>query len=207
MKGKARYKDVSLQACSLKDNFLYCKDQLWVSADNQLRLKILQKVYNPSVSSHSGITRTEALPWQYYFWLRLWVSIERYCWNCHDCCQVKAFKEKLNELLQPLLISVKRWENIVMNFITDLSESDGKNIILIIIDCLSKKRHYVLCSINENSTSVKWTVKIMIQNVFQLHRLSAFIISDRRSQFVFIMWKVLCNHLFINVHLITAFHS
>ena len=53
-----------------------------------------------------------------------------------------------------------------MNFITDLLKSEGKNIILIIIDCLNKERHYVSYSINENDISVKWTVKMMIQNVF-----------------------------------------
>ena len=41
IKGKARYKSVSLRACSLKDDVLYCKDQLWVLADDQLRLEIL----------------------------------------------------------------------------------------------------------------------------------------------------------------------
>ena len=155
MKGKARYESVSLETCSLKDNVLYCKDQLWVLTDNQLRLEILQKVHNSLISDHLEITHTEALLWQYYFWLRLQTLVKHYCWNCHDCCQIKASKEKLNRLLQSLSILIKRWENIVMNFITDLSKSDSKNIILIIINCLSKERHYVSCSINENGTSAE----------------------------------------------------
>ena len=81
--------------------------------------------------------------------------MKHYCWNCYNCCQAKASREKLNELLQPLSILTKRWEDIVINFITDLLESEDKNIILIIINRLSKERHYVPCSINENSTSVK----------------------------------------------------
>ena len=48
---------------------------------------------------------------------------------------------------------------------------------------------------------------MMIQNVFQLHELPTFIVSDCESQFVFIMWKALCKHLFINVYLSTAFYS
>ena len=78
-------------------------------------------------------------------------------------------------------ISVKHWENIVMNFITDLLKSEGKNVILIIINHLSKGRHYVSCFINNNGIFVKWTVKIMIQNVFQLHELSVSIVLDHRS--------------------------
>ena len=67
IKGKARYESVSLQACFLKDNILYHKDQLWVLIENQLRLEILQEVYNSSVSDYSEITCTEALLWRYYF--------------------------------------------------------------------------------------------------------------------------------------------
>ena len=104
----------------------------------------------------------KALLWRYYFWLRLRTSVKRYCRNCHDCCQVKASREKLNGLLQPLPILTKRWEDIVMNFITDLPESDSKNAILTIIDRLSKERHYVSRSINENGTSVKWTAEMVI---------------------------------------------
>ena len=74
-----------------------------------------------------------------------------------------------------------------MNFITDLLKSDGKNAILTIIDRLSKERHYVLCFINENGTSVKQTAEMVIQNVFRLHELLASIVSDRGSQFVSIM--------------------
>ena len=81
--------------------------------------------------------------------------MERYCRNCHDCCQAKASREKLNGLLQPLPIPMKRWEDIAMDFITDLPESDGKNVILTVIDRLSKERHYVPCSINENGTSAE----------------------------------------------------
>ena len=204
---KAHYENINLRACSLKDDILYRKDKLWVSADDQLRLEILQKVHNPSVSSHSGITHTEALLQWYYFWLRLQASVERYCRNCHDCWQAKASREKLNELLQPLPIPVKRWEDIVMNFITDLPESEGKNVILIIIDCLSKEHHYVPCTTNENSTSAEETAEMIIQNVFRLHELPASIVSDRESQFVSIMWKALCKRLSININLSTAFHS
>ena len=93
-----------------------------------------------------------------------------------------------------------------MNFVINLLKLNSKNVILTVINYLSKERHYILYSINENNTSVKWNAQIIIQNVFQLHRLSAFIISDCESQFVFIMWKTLWKRLFINVYLSTAFY-
>ena len=68
-----------------------------------------------------------------------------------------------------------------MNFITDLLKSKDKNIILIIINHLSKKHYYVFCSTNNNNISVKQTVKIMIQNVFQLHEMLISIVLDYKS--------------------------
>ena len=46
----------------------------------------------------------------------------------------------------------------------------------------------------------------MIQNVFWLHKLLASIVLDCGSHFVFIMWKILCKCLFINVYLSIAFY-
>ena len=43
----------------------------------------------------------------------------------------------------------------MMNYITDLSESKGCNAILMIIDRLTKMRHYIIYKAGNKGTSVK----------------------------------------------------
>ncbi len=133
--------------------------------------------------------------------------IKRYIWNCHVCQQSKTFKDSINELLYSLLISQKRWKDIAMNFITELSLSEDYNVICIIICWLIKKHHYVLCHWKDESISVKETVWIMLWNVYWLHDLLSFIVSNRDSQFISTMWQSLCKWLRITTSLSTVYHS
>ncbi len=94
-----------------------------------------------------------------------------------------------------------------MNFITELSLLKNYNVICIIICHLFKEHHYVLCHWEDDDISVKETVWIILWNVYQLHNLLSSIVSNRNSQFIFIMWKSLCKWLWIITSLFTAYHS
>jgi len=50
-----------------------------------------------------------------------------------------------------------------MNFIIDLSLSEDKNIILTVICRLSKKRHYISCSIDDEEITAEKTAELMLQ--------------------------------------------
>jgi hypothetical protein len=93
-----------------------------------------------------------------------------------------------------------------MDFITELSLSEGYNAICTIICRLTKERHYVPCHWGDDGTSVEETVSIMLWNVYRLHDLLSSIVSDRDSQFISTMWKSLCKRLRITASLFTAYH-
>ena len=52
-----------------------------------------------------------------------------------------------------------------MNFVTDLLESKNCNAILIIIDRLTKMRHYIIYKINNEETSAEQTAQIYIKYI------------------------------------------
>jgi len=94
-----------------------------------------------------------------------------------------------------------------MNFIINLFDSSEYNAILTIICRLSKKRHYISCITDDEDITVKKTAEMLIQWVYQTHDLSSFIISDRDSQFISILWKFLCKWLSISLWLFIIYHS
>ncbi len=144
---------------------------------------------------------------RFYYWSNHQAMIRQYIWNCHACQRSKILKDSINELLHSLLISQKRWKDIVMNFITELSLSEEYNVICIIICHFIKKRHYVFCHWKDEDISVKEMIWIMLWNVYQLHDLLNSIVSNRDSQFISIMWQSLCKWLRIIVSLSTVYHS
>jgi hypothetical protein len=76
-----------------------------------------------------------------------------------------------------------------------------------IVDKLSKMHHYILCTTNENETTIAKTIKLLIQHVWKLHELSITMIFDRDFQFVSLIWNIICKMLKIKTKLFIAFHS
>lgn len=76
-----------------------------------------------------------------------------------------------------------------------------------IVDRMTKMRHYISCLAENEETSAEETAKMLIDNVWKLHKLSETIVSDRESQFVSLVWKTLCKSLRIQTKLFIAFHS
>ena len=94
-----------------------------------------------------------------------------------------------------------------MNFIINLFDSSEYNAILTIICRLSKERHYISCIIDDENITVEKTAEMLIQWVYWTHDLSSFIVSDRNSQFISILWKFLCKRLSIFLWLFIIYHS
>ncbi len=142
-----------------------------------------------------------------YYWLSMWKTIDWYIWNCYVCQRSKTSRNKSNDLLQPLSISEQRWQNIVMNFIINLSDSYDYNAILTVICRLLKERHYISCITDDEDITVEKTAEMLLQWVYWTHNLSSFIVFDWDSQFIFILWKFLCKWLSISLRLFIIYHS
>ncbi len=202
---KLKFHITKLKNCEIIDDVLFRKDLLWISEN--MYTKLLQEVHDQSSIFHLDNKWIIDLVQRFYYWSDHWATIWWYIQNCHACQWSKASRNNINELHYSLSISQKRWKDIAMNFITKLLLSEDYNIICTIICHLIKECHYVFCHWEDNDISVEETVWIMLWNVYQLHDLLSSIVSNRDSQFIFIMWKSLCKQLRIIASIFTAYHS
>ncbi len=204
---ETQYEDIKLKNCWIQNEILYHDSQLWVSFNELLQMNLICEIHDQSSVDHSDILRTVKIIKRNYYWSFMRKTIDRYIWNCYICQRSKTSRNKSNDLLQSLLISEQRWQDIAMNFIINLFDSSEYNVILTIICRLSKERHYISCITENEDITVKKTAEMLIQWVYWTYDLSSFIISDRDSQFIFILWKSLCKRLNINLRLFTVYHS
>ena len=90
-------------------------------------------------------------------------TVNQYIQNCYECKRSKSPKDQKNGLLNPLPIPEQRWVDISMDFITGLpTTKDGKNVILNVMNCLSKECHYIAYTSNDNGTTTEETLKMLI---------------------------------------------
>ncbi len=202
---KLKLHSIKMKNCKIINDILFRKDLLWISEN--MHTKLLQEVHDQSSIFHLNNKWIIDLVQHFYYWSDHQATIQWYIWNYHACQRSKVFRNSINELHHSLSILQKRWKDITMNFITELSLSEDYNIICTIICHFIKEHHYVFCHWEDDDISVEETVWIMLWNVYWLHNLLSSIVSNRDSQFIFIMWKSLCKRLQIITSLFTAYYS
>ncbi len=196
---EAQCKDIKLKNCRVQNEILYKDSQLWISFNKLLQMNLIREIHDQSSIDHSEILRTvKIIKWNYY-WSSMRKTIDRNIWNCYVCQRSKTSRDKLNDLLQLLSISEQRWQDITMNFIINLSDLYDYNAILTVICRLLKERHYISCIIDDENITAEKTAEMLIQWVYWTHDLSSFIVFDRDSQFISILWTSLCKRLSISL--------
>ena len=71
-------------------------------------------------------------------------EIAQFVAQCLVCQQVKVEHQRPAELLQPLDISVWKWEHITMDFVIGLPKTPSKNnVAWVIVDRLTKSAYFL----------------------------------------------------------------
>jgi hypothetical protein len=118
---KKSYNEMLLKRFKSMKNTLLFKKKLWVLESDQLKLNIIRKIHDYSVSKHSNVRRTCKYLHKWYYWSQAKQSMKRYIRNCHICRRFKTTRNKYFDLLNFLSISNRSWTNIIMNFVIELS--------------------------------------------------------------------------------------
>jgi transposase InsO family protein len=194
---------VSLADCSRRGDRLLFRDRLWVPNYDPLRLEILRTHHDIPAAGHPGRSKTLELISRSYFWPELRKDVDRYVANCHTCQRSRTGRHAPFGILRPLPIPTRPWEDISMDFITGLPWSDGFNSVWVVVDRLSKMRHFVPC---RDTCTAEELATLFLDNIYRFHGLPKSVISDRGPQFIAAFWKAICIRLGIDRRLSTAYH-
>jgi hypothetical protein len=87
-----------------------------------------------------------------------------------------------------LSIPTRVWSDISLDFIERLPLSNGFNVILVMVDRLSKYAHFISNAHPYTTTKI---IHIFIANIFKLHGMPNSIVSDKDPVFTSLFWKEL----------------
>ena len=166
-------------------------------------MRVIKEAHDQPAVGHPGVEKTLNMIRWHYYWPAIRGEVEQYFRNCHVCKRAKSSQDAYNGLLQPLPVPEKPWVDLTMDFVLGLPKSQGYDSILMVVDRLSKKRHYILCT-EDNSTNAEATAAMFLRHVWCYHGLPVSLTLDRGSQFASKMWDSLCKLLGIRAKLSTA---
>jgi len=79
-------------------------------------------------------------------------------------------------LALPLPVTEEAWNSVSMDFICGLPRAEGKEVIFVVVDRLTKYAHFIPLAHPYTASSV---ALIFLDQVYRLHGLPSSIISDR----------------------------
>jgi hypothetical protein len=127
-----------------EQGILWFDDRLIVPKDKELRIQIMDEGHLSKLSIHPGSSKMYHDLKPRFWWTKIKKEIAAYVAWCDICCRVKVIHMKPAGLLQPLSVPKWKWEEISMDFITELPTTQKENdSIWVIVDCLTKSAHFI----------------------------------------------------------------
>ena len=159
--------------------------------------------------SHQGITQTFEYITRNYYFLGLRKQVETVVRECNICSKSKISRHAPYRLLKSLLTLKQAQSLIALDFIVkllhlkELMTGFVSDSIIVVIDRLTKYRHFVLYKEASNAKDLIYT---FLKVIIAAYRLLDKIISDRDKLFISKFQQSLIAQLRANHKLSTAFH-
>lgn len=109
------------------------------------------------------------------------IAVRHYIRDCDICQRYKVENCHPTGFLQPLPILTQPWSDISMDFIEGPSQSHTKDVIMVIVDRLTKYAHFIALS---HPYAPQTIAKFFKDNIFKLHGTPKTIVSNRDPIFI-----------------------
>jgi hypothetical protein len=128
---------------TLQSGILRYQGRIYIAMTTDLRTKIFHAFHSSSYGGHSGHKVTLHKIQQFFYWPHQKHTIATLVAECPTCQISKTEKVKYPGLISPLPIPSQKWTDISMDFIEGLPKSQGKDVILVVVDRLTKYAHFL----------------------------------------------------------------
>ncbi|KAJ7960249.1 Ty3/gypsy retrotransposon protein [Quillaja saponaria] len=179
------------------------KGKLVVGNDPTLKQEIIECYHGSPIGGHSGVVPTCKRIAVSMYWKGLKPDVKEFVKACGICQKAKYERAASAGLLQPLPIPDRVWTDIAMDFVEGLPKSEGMNVILVVVDRLSKYAHF---SPLAHPFSAIEVAQVFMNTIFRLHGPPQSIVSDRDKIFLSKFWEELMKKQGIKQRLSTAYH-
>jgi len=163
------------------NSLLFLDNRIYVPSAGNLRTHVLQYNHDHILAGHFGQNKTLELVCCRYFWPSLYADVQQFCKSYVTCIQSKPQRHKPYGSLKQLSISEQPWNFISMDFIKKLPSFSRFDIILVIVDWLTKQ--VIFIPAHNIITSVD-LARLFVLHVFSKHGVSFHVTSDRGLEFV-----------------------
>jgi hypothetical protein len=179
------------------------KGRIYIGSTTDLRSKLFHTFHSSLLGGHSGTRVTLHRPHQSFYWPNLKKFTAALIAQCPVCQISKTERIPYPGLLSPLPIPSQKWTDISMDFVEGLPTSRGKNIILVVVDRLTKYAHFIPLS---HPYTIQKIADLFMEHIVKLHGPPASIVSDRDRIFTSALWKEIFSAFQTKLNFSSSYH-
>lgn len=188
---------------SLEQGVIRFKGRISVGKNALAQQHIIQALHSSGVGGHSGVLATYQRVKRMFAWPKMKQDIVNYVSTCSVCQQAKTEHTKTPGLLQPLPIPPFPWHTVSLDFVEGLPKSQGFDVILVVIDKLTKYGHFLPL---KHPFTAPQVAQVFLDGIYKLHGLPQCIISDRDKVFTSSFWQELFRLTDTQLMMSSAYH-
>ena len=128
---------------SVKNGMLHYKNRLVLSKTSSLIPAMLHTFHDSIVGGHSGFLRTYKRLTAELYWEGMKSDVKKHCEECLTCQRNKTLALSPAGLLVPLEVPQQVWSDISMDFVDGLPKAKEFEVVLVVVDRLSKFDHFL----------------------------------------------------------------
>ena len=179
---------------------------IWLDTIEQ-KSKALQECHDSPLAGHFGARRTLEKVQRRYKWKGMAEDVSQYCRDCVPCKKSTPARHRPYGPLAPLPPPSYAWEEVTMDFITELPPSKVNGVvydaILVVVCRLTKMAHYIPARGDWDGVDL---AQAWIREVIRLHGVPKKVISDRGPLMKAKYWDTFQYYLSARRILSSAFH-
>lgn len=178
------------------------ENRIWVPDYESLRTAIMQLTHDSHLTGHPGKDTMVGIILRRFFWPKLRDSVRQFIRNCGVCGRTSVWREAKAGFLRSLPIPERIGSELTIDFVTDLSPSEGCTNIMVITDRLSKDKFVF----GTNSMSSENCAKLFVDRYYRYFGFPRYLTSDRGCDWTSHFWKSFCDLTGIQQRLTTSYH-
>ena len=195
--------DQEFEGYCLNNEVLFKDRRLVIPAKSLFIPTLMNQFHDSAIGGHEGVLKTFKRMAREVYWKGMRSDITTFIKSCNVCQRNKYSTLSFAWLLSPLPIPEQVWSDISLDFVEGLPSSKGFEVILVVVDRLTKYAHFIPL---KHPFIAKTVAEVFVKEVIKLHGFPKTMVSDRFKVFLSKLWTALFQSQGTALHKNTAYH-